>query len=289
MAVDLEQDTVQVLGLNRDLDGSVGEQPHDPRAGEHDVLRHHDAHGSPLSCCRTTAWRQCGTPPPTLAENAESPGDSQFRAVHNACSAGTCDDRRMTTSLLLVDDHEVFRRAARRMLEPAGFEVVGEATDGREALRLADALRPDVVLPEVQLPDLDGLEVAERIDAWHDGPDVVPSPAGNPPSTAAEWRARPRGGSSARRSCQVRPSLPCSVDAAVRRPIVLLVVVAGATLGLAPAADGGSPPGGWPLDLLVGGTFLAGGLVGHLRRPASWTGLLLAATGLAWFLGSLVW
>jgi DNA-binding NarL/FixJ family response regulator len=79
----------------------------------------------------------------------------------------------MSTSLLLVDDHEDFRRAARQMLESAGFEVVGEAADGREALVLADVLRPDVVLLDVQLPDLDGLEVAERIGAWQDGPDVV--------------------------------------------------------------------------------------------------------------------
>jgi DNA-binding NarL/FixJ family response regulator len=79
----------------------------------------------------------------------------------------------MATTLLLVDDHEDFRRAARRMLESAGFEVVGEAADGHEALTLANELRPDVVLLDVQLPDLDGLEVAERIDAWQDGPDVV--------------------------------------------------------------------------------------------------------------------
>jgi signal transduction histidine kinase len=74
----------------------------------------------------------------------------------------------------------------------------------------------------------------------------------------------------------------------VRRSIVLLVVIVGVTVGLAPAAVGAAPVGGWPLDLLVGGTFLAGGLVGHRRRPASSTGLLLAATGLAWFLGNLV-
>jgi signal transduction histidine kinase len=73
----------------------------------------------------------------------------------------------------------------------------------------------------------------------------------------------------------------------VRRSIVLLVVIVGVTVGLAPAAVGAAPVGGWPLDLLVGGTFLAGGLVGHRRRPASSTGLLLAATGLAWFLGNL--
>lgn len=79
----------------------------------------------------------------------------------------------MATSLLIVDDHEDFRRAARRMFESAGFEVVGEAADGHEALRLAGTLHPDVVLLDVQLPDVDGIEVAERIDAWQDGPDVV--------------------------------------------------------------------------------------------------------------------
>jgi DNA-binding NarL/FixJ family response regulator len=79
----------------------------------------------------------------------------------------------MITSLLLVDDHEDFRRAARRMLECAGFEVVGEAAGGHEALRLAATLRPDVVLLDVQLPDLNGLEVAERIDGWREGPGVV--------------------------------------------------------------------------------------------------------------------
>jgi signal transduction histidine kinase len=87
----------------------------------------------------------------------------------------------------------------------------------------------------------------------------------------------------------VRRSPPSSADAAVRRPILLLLVSAGVALGLAPAVAGASPPRGWPLDLLVGGTFLAGGLVGQVRRPASSTGLLLAATGLAWFLGNLVW
>jgi CheY-like chemotaxis protein len=80
----------------------------------------------------------------------------------------------MATSLLLVDDHEDFRRAARRMLEAAGFEVVGEAVDGREALELAALLRPDVVLLDVQLPHLDGIEVADLLhQAGQDRPSVV--------------------------------------------------------------------------------------------------------------------
>jgi CheY-like chemotaxis protein len=85
----------------------------------------------------------------------------------------TCEDRRMATSLLLVDDHEDFRRTARRMLEAAGFEVVGEAVDGHEALELAAALRPDVVLLDVQLPHLDGIEVADRLHREPHHPSVV--------------------------------------------------------------------------------------------------------------------
>jgi signal transduction histidine kinase len=69
----------------------------------------------------------------------------------------------------------------------------------------------------------------------------------------------------------------------------VVAAVAGAVLGLAPATVGASPPGWWLLDLLVGGAFLAGGLIGHVRRPASGTGLLLVATGFAWFLGNLAY
>ena len=66
-------------------------------------------------------------------------------------------------SILIVDDDERFRGIARRLLEREGFDVVGEAEDGRAALAAARELEPDVVLLDVQLPDLDGLEVAERL------------------------------------------------------------------------------------------------------------------------------
>jgi DNA-binding NarL/FixJ family response regulator len=66
-------------------------------------------------------------------------------------------------TLLIVDDHDGFRATARAMLEADGFRVVGEASTGREAISLAAALQPDVVLLDVVLPDLDGFEVCERI------------------------------------------------------------------------------------------------------------------------------
>jgi DNA-binding NarL/FixJ family response regulator len=66
-------------------------------------------------------------------------------------------------SVLIVDDHPSFRASARRLLEADGFDVVGEAPDGREAIAAAQRLKPDLVLLDVQLPDLDGFEVAARL------------------------------------------------------------------------------------------------------------------------------
>jgi DNA-binding NarL/FixJ family response regulator len=66
-------------------------------------------------------------------------------------------------SVLIVDDHPVFRASARRLLERDGFEVVGEADDGASAIELARTLDPDVVLLDVVLPDTSGFDVAEEL------------------------------------------------------------------------------------------------------------------------------
>ena len=68
----------------------------------------------------------------------------------------------MAQTVLIVDDHPSFRATARRLLQAEGFEVVGEAENGAEALRKAGELHPEVVLLDVQLPDLNGFEVATR-------------------------------------------------------------------------------------------------------------------------------
>lgn len=69
----------------------------------------------------------------------------------------------MAHTMLIVDDHEVFRGTARLLLEAEGFVVVGEAADGASALGEADRLRPDVVVLDVQLPDMTGFEVSRRL------------------------------------------------------------------------------------------------------------------------------
>ncbi len=79
----------------------------------------------------------------------------------------------MGESVLIVDDHPKFRANARLLLEADGFEVVGEASDGDGALVAERALRPDIVLLDVRLPDTDGFALARVMAALPDGPRVV--------------------------------------------------------------------------------------------------------------------
>ena len=72
----------------------------------------------------------------------------------------------MTVRILLIDDHRVVRTGLRAVLEAeADFAVVGEADNGTRAVCLAHELRPDVVLTDLLLPDLDGVAVTQRIRA----------------------------------------------------------------------------------------------------------------------------
>ena len=86
---------------------------------------------------------------------------------------GPCDDGPVERTVLIVDDHPGFRSAARALLEADGFDVVGEAADGESGLAAAERLRPGLVLLDIQLPDLDGFEVARRLSQAGDPPAVV--------------------------------------------------------------------------------------------------------------------
>jgi DNA-binding NarL/FixJ family response regulator len=73
------------------------------------------------------------------------------------------EELRSARRVLVVDDHPSFRRCARALLTAEGFEVVGEAENGAAALALAGELAPDLVVLDIQLPDLDGIEVTARL------------------------------------------------------------------------------------------------------------------------------
>jgi DNA-binding NarL/FixJ family response regulator len=75
--------------------------------------------------------------------------------------------------VLIVDDHATFRASARLLLESEGFEVVGEAADGESAIEQTAALAPELVLLDVQLPGLNGFEVASRVTGSDGAPAVI--------------------------------------------------------------------------------------------------------------------
>lgn len=79
----------------------------------------------------------------------------------------------MPERVLIVDDHVGFRRLARLLVEEMGHVVVGEAGTGAEALSEARRLKPDLVLLDVQLPDIDGLVVAKSLNSEPLPPAVV--------------------------------------------------------------------------------------------------------------------
>ncbi|MGX5695456.1 response regulator [Agromyces soli] len=75
----------------------------------------------------------------------------------------------MTVRVLIADDQELVRTGLRMILTAQGIEVVGEAADGAEAVELAHGLRPDVVLADIRMPVMDGLEATRRLA----GPEVA--------------------------------------------------------------------------------------------------------------------
>ena len=79
----------------------------------------------------------------------------------------------MALRILLADDHCIVRQGLRALLESAGFEVIGEAADGQEAVRLVETLKPDVVVLDLIMPTLNGLDAGRQILQRHPGMPVL--------------------------------------------------------------------------------------------------------------------
>lgn len=75
--------------------------------------------------------------------------------------------------VLIVDDHEGFLAAATALLTTSGYEVVGSTVDGESTVDAVLAHRPDLVLVDLQLPGIDGVDVAYRLDALDPSPEVI--------------------------------------------------------------------------------------------------------------------
>ena len=71
----------------------------------------------------------------------------------------------MKTKVLLADDHKIFRDGLRTLIEKEGMDVLGEAENGRMAIKLAEKLMPDVVIMDVSMPDMNGIEATRKIIA----------------------------------------------------------------------------------------------------------------------------
>lgn len=69
----------------------------------------------------------------------------------------------MSIRLMLADDHRMLREGLRRSMTDQGFDVVGEARDGDEAVRMAEELQPDVILMDVTMPEMDGVEACRQV------------------------------------------------------------------------------------------------------------------------------
>ena len=187
------------------------------------------------------------------------------------------------TGLIVDEAHERSATPPDPLLETEGFEIVGEAAGGRDTLA-ATASRPDVVLLDIQLPDLDGFAVADELASHRGSRTCILHRVGTPRPPATRQGARGVPGQTRPVRCGARPAPRLIERQRARAGLILLP--AGLVLGdiAERASFDWDDPRRWVPDLLVGLTFIGAGAFAVGRRPG--TGWLLAATGFAWFAGN---
>ncbi|HEX4287479.1 MAG TPA: response regulator transcription factor [Trebonia sp.] len=147
---------------------------------------------------------------------------------------------------MVVDDHPMWRDAVARDLAEAGYDVVATAADGAQALRVAGAARPDVVVLDLQLPDMSGVEVTSGLRAAHPGVRVlVLSASGEQQDVLDAVKAGAVGyllKSAARAEFVDAVRRTADGDAVFTPGLAALVLGEFRRLAAAPAADGGDAP-----------------------------------------------
>jgi DNA-binding NarL/FixJ family response regulator len=109
---------------------------------------------------------------PCVSARTQPPGGMRITVLPWRRALATINGQ-MAETVLIVDDHAGFRASARALLEAEGFDVVGEAGDAAEAVEASRELHPDVVLLDIQLPDVDGVKASYQIHNGNGRPQIV--------------------------------------------------------------------------------------------------------------------
>ena len=80
---------------------------------------------------------------------------------------------RENLTFVIADDHQIFRNALKAILEENRFAVVGEAADGNQAVQLCESLEPDIVVLDVSMPRLNGIDAARKIKEVHPDTKII--------------------------------------------------------------------------------------------------------------------